>query len=530
MKKLNLLLIICTIIVSGCSKTPEIILKQTKSDENILNMSIASIASEQLLIDNESIWKDIDGNEIKAQGGCIFKSGDLYHWFGAKFEKPNSWFHAINHYISSDLKKWTKLAPSITPGMSGIPFVQSSWVGRPWVMWNPNTNQFVMVLEWGGGGQINVQNQIVFFTSTSLNGPWTYHNDKLIKNLPDVNGTMTYKIGDVGVYSEGGNAYLLYTFGKPEKNYAQAILKLGPDFMTPLSSSLGNYTEFFSGANTNWVNEQEAAAIFKKGNIYYYLTSGCSGWNSSNTRYRTSTSMAGPWSSSALVLTNSSSITVTSFNTQHDLILPIIGTLETTYIYIGDRWTTFTDIGVGRNAWFPLTFTATGVPVINALDYNVNGGDWLLNLTTGTWGHALSNRLQNPGFESGFTDWTYTGTPIITTTTGEIYAGTKALASWKNAPYTVTAQNESATNCASGTYSASVFSKGGGSLNQRAFEVYVNNTKVNEMTLPASSTYTKHTISNVIVPSGATVKIKILIDSNAGGWSQFDEFSLIKNL
>lgn len=523
MKKLLPLLqvvILVGIIFSGCTRNVDPTDAAVTTQEPETTARVAAIAATNL-IDNESVWHDTNGNEIFAQGGGIIKVESTWHWFGPQFN-PSS-FSAINHYTSTDLIHWSKQAPALAPGMSGIPFSSTSWVGRPWVMWNPNTNLYVMVVEWGAGG--GYRNRYVFLTSPSINGPWTYRSDKVIKQLPDVNNVL-YNLGDVGVYSEGGNAWLLYTFDKPEANYSQAILKLDADFMTPLPPVAGNYTEFTGGT---WrAGVQEAAGVFKRNNTYYYFTSTCAGWNSSETRYRTATSMAGPWSNNAIVPTNAHHDS--SYNTQHDFVLPVVGTTTTTYMYCGDRWSNFTGKGVGRNAWFPLSFDAAGVPAINGPDYLTNGGDWLLDATTGEWSVPVANLIKNPGFENDFANWTYTGNASIATATAEVNpGGAKAVKSWSSSAYTTTLTNASATNCVAGTYTAQVYSRAGGTFTQRVLEVYINGTRVAERTFPVTTTWTAYPLNNIPVPAGATVSISIRLTANANAWTQFDDFSLIRN-
>jgi hypothetical protein len=335
---------------------------------------IATVNASMQTIQNDTVWTDTNGNEIKAQGGCIFKSGNTYHWFGPQFGGAGDYkFYAVNHYISTDLVHWTKRTRAFGPGDSGIPFKASDWVGRPWILFNSSTSKYVIVIEWGGH-ETGVRNQYAFLTATSLNGPWTYQKDKLIKKLPDASGKL-YSLGDLGAYQDGNKAYLIYTFDKPQNNYAQAILKLSGDFLSPMSSTKGNYVEFSGGS---WpAGVQEAASIIKRGSTYYYFTSKCAGWASSETRYRTASSMAGPWSKNEMVATKPS--TGNSFNTQHDFVLPITGSSTTTYLYCGDRWSNYTGNGVGKNAWFPMTFDENGIPTINGYK------TWTIDTVTGKW-------------------------------------------------------------------------------------------------------------------------------------------------
>lgn len=320
-----------------------------------------------LTIYNDTVWRDTDGNEIKAQGGGIIKSGNTYHWFGPDFGEGSDYsFRAINHYTSTDLVNWTKNSPAAAKSDSvGVP---SGWVGRPWVLYNEPTKKYVMILELGGG-HLGVRNQFAFLTADSLYGPWHFEKNKSIQKMPDNAGTL-YTLGDLGAFQDDdGNAYILYTFDKSRTNGAQGIYKLNPNNFTEIVPiEQGGLVAEFSDP---YDMVREAAAIIKRGNTYYYFTSKCSGWNSSATKYRTASNINGPWSEAKEVATSPWS--GTSFNTQHDFVLPVVGTKTTSYIYCGDRWSNYTGLGIGRNAWFPMTFDEKGVPTINGdLSWSVN--------------------------------------------------------------------------------------------------------------------------------------------------------------
>lgn len=479
-----------------------------------------SAAANPVVIDNDSVWTDVDGHEIKAQGGCIIKVGSVYEWFGPEFGGAGDYrFTAINRYSSTDLKTWLKRTPALTPTTPGSPLRAGHWVGRPWVMWNPTTRLYVMAFEWGGGG--GIRNQYAFCTSPSIDGPWTYQSSKLIQQLPDATN-QRYNLGDLGVYSEGTTAWLLYTFDKPEPNYSQAILKLDTDFMTPLPPTAGNYVEFSGGGWPTGV--QEAAAIFKRGDTYYYFTSLCQGWRSSVTRYRTATNVAGPWSANTIVPTNPASNV--SFNTQHDFVLKVTGTDGDAYVYCGDRWSNFTGNGVGRNAWFPLSFDANGVPMINAPTLAVDGGDWTIDAAARP--PVMGNLLRNPGFEQGLTSWDGLSGVEVATSAPEVHAGTLSLKAWQRIAYTGTARNV-VTDCAAGTYSASVWSRAGGSFPGRFLRVYVNGALARELTLPVDTTWKLYRTSDFAVPEGAEIRFELLLRADAGSWTQFDDADLHRN-
>jgi hypothetical protein len=90
----------------------------------------------------------------------------------------------------------------------------------------------------------------------------------------------------------------------------------------------------------------------KVGDVYYWLSSALVGWNSSATMYATAKDLAGPWSGLKLLRTEPPS--KDSYNTQHDFVIPVVGSETTTYVYAGDRYSQWTKRGPGRNVFLPL--------------------------------------------------------------------------------------------------------------------------------------------------------------------------------
>lgn len=193
----------------------------------------------------------------------------------------------------------------------------------------------------------------------------------------------TFTMGDMGGFQdEDGNAYLAYTFDKLETNRTQAIVKLDPaNFRRILPPSKGGYMAEFQG------EVREAAGIIKREGTYYYFTSQCRGWKPSVTKYRMAKNMSGPWSDPKELITDPSA--EFTYRTQHDFVLPVTGKKSTEFIYCGDRWHICNpadyDGVIGLYAWFPIVFDKEGVPSLKAPKYAENGGDWLLNATSGSW-------------------------------------------------------------------------------------------------------------------------------------------------
>jgi hypothetical protein len=337
-----------------------------------------------VFIDNNSTWYDTNGEEIKAQGGCIIQENNCFHWFGPHFESTDYHFRAINHYTSTDLKNWTKQSPALTPDspdMNSIQVTSGSWVGRPWVM-KHNVNDYVMWVEIGKLPGSKYRNRYGVFYASSLNGSWTFA--RAYESLPDSNG-IQFGLGDLGAYHDvsTGNAYILYSFDKNETNGCQAIVKLSSDFRSVLTPEQGGCIAEFPKSGYYC---REAAAIFKRDSTYYYTMSETRGWRPSDTYYRTARSIESGWSAEKKVIFKPADEPY-SCRTQHDFVLPVTGSLSTTYIYIGDRWSLFklTDYNntVGRQAWFPISFDSNGDITINAASLHENGGDWMIDVQTG---------------------------------------------------------------------------------------------------------------------------------------------------
>jgi hypothetical protein len=92
--------------------------------------------------------------------------------------------------------------------------------------------------------------------------------------------------------------------------------------------------------------------MFKRGNVYFLLTSAATGWNPNQARYATATNIAGPWSGWTNVGDG------TTFSSQPTYVLPIQGTSTTSYLYMGDRWAGAWGgpVNDSQYVWLPIGF------------------------------------------------------------------------------------------------------------------------------------------------------------------------------
>jgi transposase InsO family protein len=81
---------------------------------------------------------------------------------------------------------------------------------------------------------------------------------------------------------------------------------------------------------------RDVESLLSAGGTYYWFSSGLEGWNSTQTKYATATSLSDPWSD--LKIHTTEPFSKDSFNTQHDFVIPVVGTEATTFVYVGDRY------------------------------------------------------------------------------------------------------------------------------------------------------------------------------------------------
>lgn len=156
--------------------------------------------------------------------------------------------------------------------------------------------------------------------------------------------------------------------------------------------------------------------------------------------------------------------------------------------------------GVGPKAFFPYAKEATGE----------------LNL------------VSNPGFEDNFVGWTVSGdiaVEDVLVNAANVRSGARSARAWKSTAYTGSLRS-TATYPATGTYTAQVWSRGGGTFGTRALQVYVNNVLVGQVAIPVSSIWTVHQVAGVSVPTGASIQVGVSLNASAGAWTQFDDIEL----
>ncbi|MEU9570794.1 RICIN domain-containing protein [Streptomyces massasporeus] len=280
-------------------------------------------------ITNGTQFTDTSGSPVHAHGGGVLKVGSYYYWFGEHRNADNT-FRYVDAYRSSDLKNWEFRNHVLTEASD--PELATANIERPKVMYNAATGTFVMWMHKENGTDYSEARAAVAFSDT-VDGDYTWKG-----SFRPLDRHMSR---DITVFTDTDGAG--YMISAARENYDLQIYRLTADY-TGIASLVAN----------PWPGgHREAPALFKRNGVYFMLTSGATGWNPNQQQYATATSIAGPWSAMRNVGDS------TAYGSQTAFVLPVQGTLGTSYLYLGDRWgNSFGGtVNDSRYVWLPLAFS-----------------------------------------------------------------------------------------------------------------------------------------------------------------------------
>ncbi|MET9443072.1 RICIN domain-containing protein [Streptomyces sp. NPDC006610] len=267
------------------------------------------------------------GSPVHAHGGGVLKVGAYYYWFGEHRNADNT-FRSVDAYRSTDLRNWEFRNRVLTQSSHSELAVAN--IERPKVMYNASTGKFVMWMHKENGSDYGEARAAVAVSDT-VDGAYAWRGS--FRPL----GHMSR---DITVFTDADGAG--YMVSAARENYDLHIYRLTADY-TGVASLVAN----------PWPGgHREAPALFKRGGVYFMLTSGATGWSPNQQRYATATSLGGPWSA----MTNVGDST--AYGSQTTYVLPVQGSSGTSYLYLGDRWgNSFGGtVNDSRYVWLPLTF------------------------------------------------------------------------------------------------------------------------------------------------------------------------------
>ncbi|MFB2596688.1 family 43 glycosylhydrolase [Herbiconiux sp. P17] len=500
-------------------------------------------------IANDTGWKDAAGNEIKAQGGNVFREDDVWYWVGTSMDPkvgtvatPKS----INLYSSPDLENWSFVKalvtqsddPSSIPHVAGADMADlavtgSKWLGRPQLIHKPG-GKYVIWVEVGGGKTftkpdgtvVSLGNGQGVFTSDAIDGTYTYQGKQFVshRNADGTTTANTYTSGDRSVFIDGGNAYLVYVGDSLSGRNADINV-------APLDSTWQNVGKPII---TRSIGGHEAPGMVKVGSTYYLFASGQHWWAGTPTSYLKGASietLGTTWNyvdkAPNYPDPAKPSTPTDSFGTQFEQIIPVTDAqgVVKSYLYNGDRysqWYTGTHeapSGSGRNAWYPVTFDSAGVPTLHgATDVDVDATSGTL-----TWNYIANGRFDQRRHDDAAGAnpyWTLSGTAGVQATSNPVTKQQLVLGGTNTS-----GSATQAVTLPAGSYTLGFDYKTQGAANHAAVTVTGTGVTADPVDLTApQSTFAHKTVTFTV--GGGTVTLSAAVDSSAWSRLQLDNVTL----
>lgn len=281
-------------------------------------------------VTNGTQLTDTDGNPIQAHGAGALKVGSYYYLFGEN-RNTDGTFKYVSAYRSTDLGTWTHVNDVLT--QSSATELAVANIERPKVIYNSSTGKYVLWMHWENGSDYG-QARVAVAVSDTVDGDYTYQGSFR---------PLGYDSRDMTVFrDDDGTAYLI---SATSVNADLNVYQLTSDYL-----GVDHLVQ------TLWAGSyREAPAVFKRGSVYFMITSGATGWAPNQAKYATATSISGTWSS--LVNLGDS----TTYASQSTFVLPIEGSSTTSYLYLGDRWAGAWGgpVNDSNYVWLPLTFASS---------------------------------------------------------------------------------------------------------------------------------------------------------------------------
>jgi len=290
-------------------------------------------------------WYDQNGNVVSAHGANIIKDKDKYYLFGEAHSDTSNAFVGFNCYSSKDLYNWKFESIALPTQATGK--LGPNRVGeRVKVMKNLKSGEYFMFMH---VDTLGYKDQFVgYATSKNITGPYEFKGPILFNSKP-------IKKWDMGTFQDkDGTGYIL--------THGGVIHQLAADYKSIIAETNKQITSGF-----------ESPTLFRKGNTYYFIGSILTSWEKNDNYYYTSTSLSGPWISKGLLAPKDK----LTWNSQSTFVLAVEGSKDTTYMYMGDRWSFPFQLSAATYVWQPITFSADGISIPNYVQ------SWVINTATG---------------------------------------------------------------------------------------------------------------------------------------------------
>lgn len=316
-------------------------LLQTTAFAIIIGSSVSTAARTD--ITPGQVWNDDSGKHINAHGGCVQFHDGKYYWFGE--DRTGYTSNGISCYTSTDLYNWKRVGLALTASEAKDPETGKCTLERPKVVYNDNTEKWVMYIHWENGNDYG-QAKVCVATSDKIEGPYTFV-DAFRPNNRDSRDQTIFKDID-------GKAY---HFCATNMNSDINVALLTEDYLRPIDNPTVE-TQILKGRRL------EAPAIIRVGDTYFGIFSECSGWDPNPGHYATSMDILGEWELGRNFTIDKGS--ETTYKSQSTYIFPVNGK-KGAYVYMGDRWNSSDVGGKSEYVWLPLS-VRSGAPTVKWYD------------------------------------------------------------------------------------------------------------------------------------------------------------------
>lgn len=357
--------------------------------KRILSVSISLIfaLAASAILPPAHLWLDTDGRPINAHGGGLLTRGDTTYWYGEhKAADSNAALVGVTVYSTTDpaLEQWQYRGVAFAVSDTvGAPTERGCVIERPKVVYCQLTHKYVMYahLEHKGRGYAAAERFVA--VSDTPTGPFhliangrpnqrqwplgftkqqkrnVAYRDKMKWWTPEwrqqvEDGMYVCRDYDTGQQSRDqtvfvdtdGKAYHIYS---SEDNLTLHVAELTPDYL--------GYTGRY--ARIDPAGHNEAPAIFRRGDTYYLITSGCTGWAPNAARLFTATSPLGPWTKHPNPCVGPEADKTFQGQSTYCHTMP-----DGTVIFMADVWRPKNPID-GRYLWLPVEWDKqTGLPIL----------------------------------------------------------------------------------------------------------------------------------------------------------------------
>ena len=300
-------------------------------------------------------WMDTDGKKIDCHAGNIIYQAETktFFWFGEHRGSPSG----VSCYSSQDLYNWKSRGIALNKTTTAE--LKSGIIERPKVAYNEKTKKYVMWFHYDNSSYGLAHQGVAVCDSAP--GPYTFLNHFM------PNG---HQSRDIGMFSDAdGKTYIGYAANSDKGiNSEVRIVELSADYLSVTTN------DAISSAHC------EGPAVLKWNNVYYLLTSLCSGWDPNAASYYTAAKVVGTYrkgygdDNGGNPCASDPKKTTTTYNSQPSSIFKVPG-YTNGFIYIGDRWN-----GSGstnsQNVFLPIAITSAGKMELKWYD------EWKLDVFT----------------------------------------------------------------------------------------------------------------------------------------------------